>query len=265
MKINLTQIKAFLFFVILNGLAIGSTYSQTAGTLSFSAGTFAPSSDYGLKHVAAVWLENTANPSVFIKTQAKYGNEDDHLTAWMAKSNNNLVDAVSAATLTTYGTITGSWNGTNIAETVVPDGTYNLYLEMGWGKDHVAAHAVKFFTFTKGAAPQHLTPAGTTNFLNVVIDWTPVATLIGTTESFDNVNVFPNPTTGIVNINFSQEMSGASVLVTDLAGKSLLSERNIKIPVGSKLLDLSKFQNGLYLISIESGNTKYRYKVFINK
>ena len=265
MKTKTIRIKLFLIFVFLCSLATISTYSQTAGTLTFSSGTTAPSSDYGLKHVLVVWLENTANPSVFIKTQAKYGNQDDHLTTWLAQSNSNLVDAVSAATLNTYGTITGTWNGTDVSETVVPDGTYNLYIEMGWGKDHVVNHAVKFFTFTKGGSPQHLTPTGTTNFTSIVIDWNPVATLIGTIESFDNVNVYPNPTTGMVNINFNNELDGASMVVVNSAGKTVVSERNLKIPAGTKLIDMSNFQNGLYIISFESGRLKYNYKVLINK
>lgn len=259
------QTRLLLFLTILCSLATSLTSAQTAGTLTFSVGTYAPNSDYGTKHVLAVWLENTANPSVFIKTKAKYGNEDDHLTSWIAKSNYNLIDAVSAATLTTYGTITGSWNGTNFGGTVVPDGTYNLFIEMGWGRDHVAAHAVQSFTFTKGPAAVHLSPAGTTNFTNVAIDWNPLATLVGTTESNDNVNVFPNPTTGKVTLNFSRELKGVSILVTNLSGKTFYSENDVKIPVGSKLIDLSACKNGLYFILVESENIKYNYKILINR
>lgn len=82
MKTKAIRIEVFLLFVIFCGIATIPTYSQTAGTLTFSAGTTAPSAGYGLEHVLAVWLENTDNPSVFIKTRAKYGNEDDHLTSW---------------------------------------------------------------------------------------------------------------------------------------------------------------------------------------
>lgn len=265
MKTIFIQVKALLFFIIFFGLASFSTYSQTAGTLTFSSGTFAPNSDYGTKHVLAVWLENTANPSVFIKTKAKYGNEDDHLTSWRAKSNSNLVDAVTGATLATYGILTGSWNGSDVAGTVVPDGTYNLFIEMGWGNNKTTAHAVTSFTFTKGPNAQHLTPTATTNFLNVVIDWTPMSTLIDAVENFDNVNVYPNPTTGLVNLKFISELEGATIKVTDMSGKTLFSESKINIPVGSKHFDLSSYKNGLYFISIESGNLNYNYKVLINK
>ena len=265
MKTKTIRINVFSLFVILCCLASTSVYSQTAGTLTFSSGTTAPSSTYGLKHVLAIWLENTANPSVFIKTRAKYGNQDDHLTSWEAQTNNNLVDAVTGATLASYGTITGTWNGTNVSETVVPDGTYNLYIEMGWGSNKTTDHAVQFFTFSKGATAQHLTPAGTTNFTNLVIDWNPIATLIGSVENFDNVNIYPNPTTGMVNINFNNELEGASMKVINSAGKTVVSKSNLKIPAGTKLIDMSNYQNGLYIISFESGKLKYNYKFLLNK
>lgn len=258
-------IKALLFIVINVGLTISSAYSQTAGTLTFSCNTTAPNGTWGTKHVLAVWLENTASPTVFIKTKAKYGNQDDHLTFWTVKSGKNLVDAVTGSTLASYNTVSVTWNGTNIAGTVVPDGTYNIYIEMGWGSNKTADHSVTSFTFTKGASSQHLTPTGTANYSNVVIDWATIATLIGTTENFDNICVYPNPSTGLVNINFNRELNAASLIVVNSLGKTVISERNIKIPEGPEFIDLSAYPNGMYFITIQSENLKYTYKVLITR
>ena len=265
MKANSFDIKGMILFGMLFLIIIYSGYSQTSGTLTFSCNTTAPNGTWGTKHVLAVWLENTANPSVFIKTKAKYGNEDDHLTAWLAKSGQSLVDAISGPTLSTYSTISGSWNGTNIAGTVVPDGTYNLFIEMGWGSNKTTDHAVASFTFTKGATSQHLTPTATTNYSGVTIDWTAIATLVGATENFDNVCVYPNPATGLVNINFGNELKDASLTVVNSVGKTLISEQNTKIPNGLKQVDLTTYPNGMYFITIQSENLKYTYKVLINK
>jgi hypothetical protein len=242
-----------------------SAFSQTSGTLTFSCSTTAPNGTWGTKHVLAVWLENTANPSVFIKTKAKYGNEDDHLTSWVAKSGKNLVDATTGATLVTYSTIAVAWNGTNTSSTVVPDGTYNIYIEMGWGSNKTTDHSVQSFSFVKGPNTQHLTPAATTNYSSVVIDWNPVITLVGASENFDNECLFPNPTNGIVNIKFSRELQGASLNVVNPAGKTILSERNVRIPTGTKAIDLGDQPNGLYFITIQATDLKYTYKVLINK
>jgi hypothetical protein len=259
-----TLFKLVLLIGMLCGIKV-AVNAQTSGTLSLSFGTSAPNGTWGTKHVLAVWLENTANPSVFIKTKAKYGKDDDHLTLWTTKSGKNLVDAVTGATLSSYNTISVVWNGTNTAGTVVPDGTYNIYVEMGWGSNKTADHAVTSFTFTKGTASQHLTPTGTTNYTNVVIDWKSLATLIGTTENFDNECSFPNPSTGKVNINFNRELQGSSIKVINSRGETVTSERNIQIPVGTKVIDLANKPNGLYFITIQSAELKYTYKVLINR
>lgn len=262
MKINFIK-RILLLGCFLGVFAYSSSWAQTVGTLTFSTNTSAPSGTWGDKHVLAAWLENTANPAVFIKTNLKYGNEDDHLTSWLQQTNSNLVDAVTGATLGTYGQISLTWNGTDIKGTVVPDGDYNLWIEMGWGSNKTTAHAVTSFTFTKGPAHDARTYAGTTNYTNVKLDWTPLATLAGSTEGFDNVNVFPNPTTGKLTIDFKKELAKASIKVTDATGKTLFSEKDIKIQVGSKAIDLSAYPQGIYFINIESGDLKYNYKVLM--
>jgi len=193
------------FFVFLAGIvAITAVSAQTPGTLTFSCNTYAPNSDYGTKHVLAVWIQNTADPSIFIKTRNKYGSEDDHLTSWIAISGKNLVDAVTGATLSSYGTITSEWDGKDVSGTVVADGDYQVFIEMGWGRNKTDAHAVTSFTFTKGATEQNLTNGGGTNFSNIAISWVPEGStgIAPGKETFDHLNVFPNPAKGNVTIDF---------------------------------------------------------------
>ena len=259
--------KIFLYMFVLSlTLPVPFANGQTMGTLTFTSGTYAPNANYGTKHVLAVWLENTANPSVFIKTKAKYGNDDDHLTSWKAKSGGNLVDAVTGATLTAYNPVTISWNATNAAGTVVPDGTYNVYIEMGWGSNKTTDHAVNSFTFTKGPTAQKLTPTGTANYTNVTVDWVPVSTLAGVIENFENLCIFPNPSNGLVNINFARDLQTASIHIVNSQGKTVFSERYYKLSAGSKKIDLRNCPDGLYIIHIESDdNLHYNYKVLLNR
>jgi len=233
-------VRRLLLIVLGLGFLLSEALSQTAGTLTFTANTSAPSGTWGNKHVLAVWLENTANPSVFIKTKAKYGSEDDHLTSWIAKSKSNLVDAVTGATLGSYNPVTITWNGTNVSGTVVPDGNYKIWIEMGWGSNKTDAHAVTSFAFNKGPAKDSQTYTGTTNFSNAVVQWLPLVTLIGATEDFDNVNVFPNPTTGMVNIDFKSELSNASIIVVDASGKAVVNQKDLRISKGTKAFGLCK-------------------------
>jgi len=78
--------------------------------------------------------------------------------------------------------------------------------------------------------------------------------------------VFPNPTTGTVNIRFNSENSDMQyvVNVTDLSGRVILSERN-KASKGSNLhtLDLSGMAKGTYLVSLLTDNGKEVVRVTV--
>ncbi len=264
---KLVSISTKGYLIALIGIfATSFVFSQTSGTLTFTCNTTAPSSSYGLKHVLAVWLENTAQPSVFIKTRAKYGNEDDHLTSWLAKSGKSLVDAFTGATITSYTQpVSVTWNGTDVTGTVVPDGTYNLFIEMGWGTNKTIDHAVTSFTFVKGSASQNLTPAGTANISGVVIDWKPLSTLAGATENFQNICFFPNPSSGIVRLNLFSPLHEVSLKVLNEEGKVVMTEYKLLFSEGLKFIDLSACRNGLYLFNIHSNELDYTYKVLLNR
>lgn len=64
------------------------------------------------------------------------------------------------------------------------------------------------------------------------------------------IDLFPNPTTGILNIKgFSAENIHFSII--DLTGKELIGKRNF---LGTTQLDLNEFSAGIYLILFESEN-----------
>lgn len=239
-------------------------FAQTTGTLSFTCNTDAPAADYGTKHVAAIWIQNNENPSVFIKTNAKYGYEDDHLTSWMAISGNNLVDAVTGATLSSYGSLSVEWDGTDALHNVVMDGDYSIYIEMGWGKDKTNDHATSMFTFTKGPSAQQLTPEGDANFTAVSLNWQPSTSLISSVEDKNGVCIFPNPSNGEIKLNFQEEMLNVRLEVTDLSGKLMHSEKQAQIGLGMKSVDISDIPNGMYLLTIHSETGFFSYKLVID-
>lgn len=256
-----TNIK-FLTCVLACGFFVSVT-GQTFGTLSFSCTTSAPSGTWGDKHVLAVWIQNNANPSVFVKTDAKYGSEDDHLTSWSAISGGNQIDAVTGATLTSYGTMSITWNGTDVSRNVVLDGDYTIFIEMGWGSNKMSQHAVTSFPFTKGPLAQHTNPSGTTNYSNIIVDWQPAATLIDVTEDEKGICIYPNPGDGLVNIQFQKEYSHVLFSVITTEGKVILKEFAVLQSPGIKPLDLRKFGPGLYIIQISSLEGDLIYKVMI--
>ena len=256
-------LKVCLLAAFLSFTAI--VYSQTAGTLTFSCNTTAPSGTWGLKHVLAVWIQNTATPSIFIKTKAKYGNQDDHLTSWIAVSNYSVVDATTGSTLTAYGTQSVVWNGTDVNNVVVPDGNYNVYIEMGWGSNKTTQHAVTSFQFTKGQNAQKLSPAATENYTDVVVDWAPKVTMVEAVENSNLVSVFPNPTGGKLKLDFKNPVYSAKLSVENEAGATVFQKSLENGQTGVSDIDLSRFANGLYYINLTTGKQKYVYKVILNK
>jgi hypothetical protein len=86
----------------------------------------------------------------------------------------------------------------------------------------------------------------TSNTVSITID---ICTSI---NSLDNkVKVMPNPTTGIVNIEFSNAFNG-KLSIFDVTGK-LIDSINI-LNLNSKQIDLSNLITGIYLIEISSTN-----------
>ena len=232
-------------FIIFFFFATGALLSQTPGTLSFSV-TTTSTGGYSPAHVMAIWIENSTTS--FIKTKIRYSNSEnlDHLQTWVTKSGQNVVDAITGATRTTHGTITFLWNGTNVAGTVVPDGDYSIWLEMSWASSLTTGKTVNSFPFTKGTAIFHSTPANTANFLSPVIDWTPASTAVeGLLENKDIV-VYPNPSSGLINIDFKNPHQEGLMEVISINGKVVYAEKISDVPAGKRTFDLSSLSDGIY-------------------
>jgi hypothetical protein len=72
-----------------------------------------------------------------------------------------------------------------------------------------------------------------------------------------NLNVYPNPTRGLFNINFiSEELDNFEVLIVDAFGKVIIQESK-KDFIGefTKQVDLSEYPRGIYLVQIKTENS----------
>ena len=72
-------------------------------------------------------------------------------------------------------------------------------------------------------------------------------------EPNGNVNLFPNPTTGLITVNTAFEIYTLSVY--DISGKLVFSDRN------AVQLDLSFLDKGLYIIKISDGDTNVNRRI----
>ena len=235
-------------------------FAQTQGTLSFSVTPVAQSGGYGNKHVLAIWIQNSTG--TFVKTKMRYwGNgTDDHLPTWKSNSNSNVVDASTGATLTSYATRTITWDGKNASGVDVADGQYKIMIEECWG-DGSTKNITKSYTFTKGPSVDSQTPANDSKFTNATLTWTPLVNAVEDVAA-EEINVFPNPSNGKINVNFKQ---ATEIRIVNITGKIIYQENINNNVTKSKSIDMSNFANGIYFVNIINGEKSTVKKIVLNK
>jgi hypothetical protein len=143
---------------------------KTPGSLSVSATTTTYNGTFAPRHVLAIWVESSSG--TFVKTLLEDGRQRQYyLSNWYnATTSGSTIDAITDATLSSHGTKTCTWNGKDVGENVVGDGSYQICMEF---TEHDGTGKFARFTFTKGTTASTLTPAGQSNFSAVSLKWTP--------------------------------------------------------------------------------------------
>lgn len=96
-----------------------------------------------------------------------------------------------------------------------------------------------------------LTVAGLHYYVNFIVDGNevyPEETLGSMLHTAAEVNIYPNPTTGQINI---EAQNITNIAISNLEGRIILSK---KIDCNTTQLDLNKFSKGMYLIKVETTN-----------
>ena len=76
--------------------------------------------------------------------------------------------------------------------------------------------------------------------------------------SLEGVNVYPNPSTGLVNISNDLAVEN-NIVVTDITGKVVAS----KVASVATTVDLSTFGTGIYMVEVSNTNGKKVERVII--
>ncbi|HEY9084177.1 MAG TPA: LamG-like jellyroll fold domain-containing protein, partial [Vicingaceae bacterium] len=75
-----------------------------------------------------------------------------------------------------------------------------------------------------------------------------------------NVSIFPNPTNGLITINFNDGINQeTNYIVTSIEGKVITTQTNIV--TNNVIIDLSNESKGVYFLKINSGNNNAVYKL----
>lgn len=89
----------------------------------------------------------------------------------------------------------------------------------------------------------------------------------GGISTANDITVFPNPTSGSLNIKWQDKATGAAkVVVSDMAGRVVYAtEINIDATSGQTQISLGNLANGVYLIAIKSDNVNYNGKLTVQQ
>ena len=84
-----------------------------------------------------------------------------------------------------------------------------------------------------------------------------ITTGIPETQNGDYI-IYPNPTSGIINLKIQPDEDVLRVLVSDISGKIVFRDDN-----GNSVIDLSVLENGVYFVKIETNNGTHIEKIII--
>lgn len=158
--------------LLLGALVLGTrTLTAEAGSLTTTFTTTPNGGQYAPNHVVVVWVEGPGG--TFVKTIGRWSAaRTSSLVSWRAKAGTADVDAVSGATRGSHAApLTITWDLLDRNNTIIPDGTYTLRMELADSNaSQPAQNHQGTFTFVKGATPQMQSALTNGGFTNVSIN-----------------------------------------------------------------------------------------------
>jgi hypothetical protein len=106
-------------------------------------------------------------------------------------------------------------------------------------------------------------PAGLGGSSSIRIDNITLSAVVGVneTKNVGGVSIYPNPSNGLVNLTVAK-YNNANVQVVNSVGKVVFNEN---ISSAENKIDLTKFTNGLYIVTVTSPEFTYTEKITLNK
>lgn len=257
-----------IILLLLYSFTYTAEQAATPATLSFSFTTINNGGTYAPNNVLAVWI--TKPNGDFVKTLlVRGGIRKPKLYTWIDQTSGNIVDATTGATLTSFGSHTVSWNGTNSSKNLMPDGVYVIHVE------NVSANqqgSYASFEFTKGESEYSDTYEDKTYFKNISLQYTPTQVSIERVDKQD-AHLSISPSRGKVLFQFSNEqyddvqltiLSIQGTVVYTIHNPYYLNTMNTIEWLG---VDINghTVPTGTYICKLRIGNTDYTQKFFYSK
>ncbi len=146
---------------------------------------------------------------------------------------------------------------TDLSTSVDASATYSWDIDNDGTEDYNTVGNISHTYTTSGTHTASLTitnDGGCSYKTTKVLD---VATgIIGTLEH-KQISIYPNPTNGNLAVEFDNN-SIQKIVISDLSGKSLVVKTNYN---ANETIDLSNFNKGIYIISIQTENETFTSKI----
>jgi len=86
----------------------------------------------------------------------------------------------------------------------------------------------------------------------------------GELASANKLNVYPNPTAGVLNVEYTAEQGTAQVTVLDLSGRVVMTQTHANAAGQNTLqLDLSKVAKGAYMLNVQTNGSNNQVRVVV--
>jgi hypothetical protein len=83
-------------------------------------------------------------------------------------------------------------------------------------------------------------------------------------NQFQNFALYPNPNKGNFTVQFnSNSTNDVSILVHDISGRSIFEKKYTNTGLFSQNLQLDNVQSGVYLVTVQDGDTKVVKRIII--
>jgi len=250
----------FILVSVVNSRKADAAPVSTDGTLVFSVRTFTNNGNYSPRNVLAIWIKD-AQGNFIISRKVMAANRKQHLVKWVASSSNNVVNAITGATLPNHQLHTISWDCRDVNGNLVPDGNYEIWVEFTERNSNSggAVGPSTKIAFTKGIGVVSLTPADETYFKNMVLDYSPLNVGLEEKSSLDLAfTAFPNPFSDKMNVSFElPQRDFVNISVYDLSGKRITELVNEVLPQGNNsfcwagtIENGNKLNSGVYFLRV---------------
>lgn len=159
---------------------------------------------------------------------------------------------------------TGTANSTAGTATVLKTYTASVNTPgAAWAKDSVeytaTATGTRYFSI-RGKGTVTASVGANVIIDDVMIEKVALPTGIKTISSTEAISIFPNPTSGILNVTAVEVTS--SIEVFNVIGEKVYSNNLVK---GNNVIDLSDLSNGAYFVKMNSNNQVITKKVVLSK